>query len=42
MEDRFRRIQRGPRGLGVLIGLEVDDLDATYRYCTEAGFGTEE
>jgi uncharacterized glyoxalase superfamily protein PhnB len=35
--ERERRIQRGPRGLGVVIGLMVDDLDATYAYCTEAG-----
>jgi uncharacterized glyoxalase superfamily protein PhnB len=35
--ERERQIQRGPRGLGVVIGLEVDDLDATYAYCTEAG-----
>jgi uncharacterized glyoxalase superfamily protein PhnB len=32
-----RRIQRGPRGLGVVIGLMVDDLDATYAYCIEEG-----
>jgi len=34
---RERRIQRGPRGLGVVIGLEVEDLDATYAYCTGSG-----
>jgi len=35
--ERERQIQRGPLGLGVVIGLMVDDLDATYAYCTEAG-----
>jgi uncharacterized glyoxalase superfamily protein PhnB len=35
--ERERQIQHGPRGLGVVIGLGVDDLDATYTYCTEAG-----
>jgi uncharacterized glyoxalase superfamily protein PhnB len=35
--ERERQIQRGPRGLGVVIGLMVDDIDATYAYCTEAG-----
>ena len=35
--ERERQIQRGPRGLGVVIGLGVDDLDATYAYCTAAG-----
>jgi uncharacterized glyoxalase superfamily protein PhnB len=35
--ERERRIQHGPRGLGVVIGLGVDDLEATYAYCTEAG-----
>jgi uncharacterized glyoxalase superfamily protein PhnB len=34
---RERRIQRGPRGLGLVLGLEVDDLEATYAYCTEEG-----
>jgi uncharacterized glyoxalase superfamily protein PhnB len=34
---RERDIQRGPRGLGVVLGLEVDDLEATYRYFQEAG-----
>jgi uncharacterized glyoxalase superfamily protein PhnB len=33
--QRERQIQRGPRGLGLVIGLEVDDLGATYAYCTE-------
>jgi uncharacterized glyoxalase superfamily protein PhnB len=33
--ERERQVQRGPRGLGVAIGLGVDDLDATYSYCTE-------
>ena len=35
--ERERQIQRGPRGLGVVIGHMVDDLDVTYRYCTEEG-----
>jgi uncharacterized glyoxalase superfamily protein PhnB len=35
--ERERQVQRGPRGLGVVIGLGVDDLDAAYTYCTEAG-----
>jgi uncharacterized glyoxalase superfamily protein PhnB len=34
---RERQIQRGPRGLGVVIGLGVIDLDATYAYCTSSG-----
>jgi uncharacterized glyoxalase superfamily protein PhnB len=34
---RERRVQEGPRGLGVVIGLTVDDLEATYDYCTQAG-----
>lgn len=35
--ERERRTQRGPRGLGVVIGLGVDDLEAAYAYCTRAG-----
>jgi uncharacterized glyoxalase superfamily protein PhnB len=34
--ERERNVQNGPRGLGVVIGLSVDDLDATYAYCIEA------
>jgi uncharacterized glyoxalase superfamily protein PhnB len=34
---RERKVKRGPRGLGVAIGLVVDDLDATLAYCTGAG-----
>ena len=34
---RERSAQAGPHGLGVVIGLGVDDLDETYRYCTGAG-----
>ena len=34
---RERQVQAGPRGLGVAIGLGVDDLDATYQYCRAAG-----
>lgn len=32
-EDQTRS---GPRGLGVAIGLGVDDLEATYTYCIES------
>ena len=35
--DRERRTQAGPRGLGVVIGIEVDDVDAAADYCTLAG-----
>lgn len=35
--DRERAIRSGRRGLGVVIGLELDDLDAAYAYCTESG-----
>ena len=35
--ERERQTQRGPRGLGVAIGLLVDDLDAALAYCTAAG-----
>jgi uncharacterized glyoxalase superfamily protein PhnB len=35
--DRERRTRQGPRGLGVTIGLEVEDLEATYEYCAAAG-----
>jgi uncharacterized glyoxalase superfamily protein PhnB len=35
--ERERAIQGGPRGLGVVIGLPVGDLDATYAYCVSAG-----
>ena len=35
--ERERLIQQGPRGLGVYIGLVVDDLDATYDYCRTHG-----
>jgi uncharacterized glyoxalase superfamily protein PhnB len=35
--ERERATRRGPRGLGVAIGMAVDDLEATYAYCTEAG-----
>jgi catechol 2,3-dioxygenase-like lactoylglutathione lyase family enzyme len=31
---REQQTQQGPRGLGVVVGLRVDDLDATYAYCT--------
>jgi uncharacterized glyoxalase superfamily protein PhnB len=35
--DRERWTQTGPRGLGVVIGMEVDDVDVTARYCKAAG-----
>jgi uncharacterized glyoxalase superfamily protein PhnB len=35
--ERGRHIQRGPRGLGVVIGLMVDELDATYASYIEEG-----
>jgi uncharacterized glyoxalase superfamily protein PhnB len=34
---RERQVQTGPRGLGVAIGLGVDDLDAGLEYCRAAG-----
>jgi uncharacterized glyoxalase superfamily protein PhnB len=34
---RERQVQTGPRGLGVVFGLEVADLDAAYTYCRAAG-----
>lgn len=36
--ERETRIQAGPRGLGVAIGLGVDDLAAAYRWCRDNGF----
>jgi uncharacterized glyoxalase superfamily protein PhnB len=35
--DRERMTRTGPRGLGVVIGLEVADVDATAGYCRSAG-----
>jgi uncharacterized glyoxalase superfamily protein PhnB len=35
--ERERAIQRGPRGLGVVIGLPVEDLDRAYAYCVSEG-----
>ena len=35
--ERERRTQAGPRGFGVVIGIEVDDVDAAARYCEAAG-----
>jgi uncharacterized glyoxalase superfamily protein PhnB len=35
--SRERRTQAGPRGLGVAIGIQVDDVDAAARYCEAAG-----
>jgi PhnB protein len=34
---RERRTRTGPRGLGVVIGLEVDDVDEAARNCRAAG-----
>lgn len=34
---RERQTRQGPRGLGVVIGIETDDVDATARYCADAG-----
>jgi uncharacterized glyoxalase superfamily protein PhnB len=33
---REERVKAGPRGLGVAIGLGVDDLDAAYAWCVES------
>jgi uncharacterized glyoxalase superfamily protein PhnB len=35
--ERERETKSGPRGLGVAIGLGVDDLEAAFDYCKEAG-----
>jgi hypothetical protein len=35
--ERERQTRAGPRGLGVAIGLGVDELDASYRYCADSG-----
>jgi uncharacterized glyoxalase superfamily protein PhnB len=35
--ERERQTQAGPRGLGVAIGLGVDDLEASHSYCVGAG-----
>ena len=35
--ERERLTQSGPRGLGVAIGLGVDDLEAAFAYCKDAG-----
>jgi uncharacterized glyoxalase superfamily protein PhnB len=35
--ERERQTKRGPRGLGVAVGLGVDDLDGVYDYCVGAG-----
>ncbi len=36
-DDREAQTQAGPRGLGVAIGIGVDDLDASYEYCRSNG-----
>ena len=35
--ERERRVRAGPRGLGVAIGLTVDDLEATLAQCHRSG-----
>jgi uncharacterized glyoxalase superfamily protein PhnB len=35
--DRERQVKAGPRGLGVVIGLAVDDVDAAHAYFVEQG-----
>jgi len=35
--DREQMTRTGPRGLGVVIGLQVGDVDATADYCRSAG-----
>lgn len=35
--EREATVQRGPRGLGVAIGIAVDDLLATYRWVENNG-----
>lgn len=35
--EREQRTKAGPRGLGVVIGIEVDDVDAVVEYCRSAG-----
>jgi len=37
VSPRERQTRHGPRGLGVVIGIETDDVDAAARYCAEAG-----
>ena len=34
---REAQVQKGPRGLGVAIGLGVDDLDRAYQWCCDHG-----
>jgi uncharacterized glyoxalase superfamily protein PhnB len=34
--EREERVKAGPRGLGVAIGLGVDDLDAAHAWCIES------
>ncbi len=36
-DEREARTRAGPRGLGVAIGIGVDDLDASYEYCRTNG-----
>ena len=35
--EREQQVQNGPRGLGVALGLGVDDLAVTYTYCQAQG-----
>ena len=34
--EREEHVKEGPRGLGVAIGLGVDDLDAAYAWCRDS------
>ena len=34
---REMRTRRGPRGLGVVIGIETGDVEEAVRYCADAG-----
>ncbi|GDY68473.1 VOC family protein [Streptomyces avermitilis] len=36
-DERERQTKTGPRGLGVVVGLEVADVDAVACYCRSAG-----
>jgi uncharacterized glyoxalase superfamily protein PhnB len=36
-DERERQTQAGPRGLGVAIGIGVEDLDAAYEHCRSSG-----
>jgi uncharacterized glyoxalase superfamily protein PhnB len=36
-DERERQTQAGPRGLGVAVGIGVDDLEAAYEHCRANG-----